>query len=95
MPPLPRDLADGYERLRDAARDRSQPLDGVAGLAIFVRKGMAAWMAACASAYASATTGTIDSTLINPKVPMPITGQRDVVDVLATMVLTITQEVTA
>ena len=88
---MPCDLAGGYERLRDAARDPSRPLDGVAGLAIFVRQGMAAWMAACASV----APATIDSAPRDLDVPVPLTRQRDVINVLATMVLTITQEVTA
>jgi hypothetical protein len=87
---LPRDLAGGYERLRDAVRDPSRPLDGVAGLAIFIRQGMAAWMAACASVAAVA----IDSAPGDLEVPISHTRQRDVIDVLATMVLTITQEAT-
>lgn len=89
---MPRDLAEGYERLRDAARNRSRPLDGIAGLAIFVRNGMAAWMAACASV----TPTMIGSAPKERGVPMPLLHhQRDVIDVLATMVLTNTQEVTA
>lgn len=52
---------------------------------------MAAWIAACASA----TAGTIDSAAVYPDVPMHITRQHDVIDVLATMVLMITQEVLA
>jgi len=48
-------------------------------------------MAACASV----APATIDSAPGDLDVPVPLTRQRDVINVLATMVLTIAQEVTA
>ena len=72
---MPCDLAGGYERLRDAVRDPSRPLDGVAGLAIFVRQGMAAWMAACAS-VAPATIDSIFARMLFKKLVPLMEGLR-------------------
>jgi hypothetical protein len=85
----PLGLADAYEQLRHAATESSWH-DGskLQGLGILTRKGMAAWMNACAAVAPSAAAATVsDVVQVLPNV------QRDVVDVLATMALTITPEV--
>jgi hypothetical protein len=89
LPCIPRELVDEYERLRGVATG-SHDRSGLVGLGIFVRQGMAAWMRACAVA----------PPLPPPRVPeltaqLAPDVQRDVVDVLAAMVLTIALEVTA
>lgn len=87
---MPRELADSYEQLRRAASDSSRHGASLQGLGILICRGMAAWMRACATAAPSAVplpAPVIDS------VHMPPTAQRDVVDVLAAMALTITPEV--
>lgn len=83
-------LADAYEQLRRAGTESSRHVPSLQGLGILLQKGMAAWMAAC-------TTLTQPSAPTSPAVTDVIhmlpSAQRDVVDVLAAMALTITPEV--
>ena len=60
------------------------------GLAILIRKGMAAWI----HAYRTVTSpAAITPPAAVTRVPLPAGVQREVVDVLATMALTTTLEV--
>ena len=83
-------LADAYERLRCAATGSSRQCTSLQGLGILIQRGMAAWMSAC-----SAVTPPAASALpaISDVVPMVPSAERDVIDVLAAMALTITTEV--
>lgn len=84
-------LADAYEQLRYAAIESSwRGGSSLQGLGILIRKGMAAWMNACAAAAPPimappATVGEVVQVL--PSM------QRDVIDVLAAMALTSAPEV--
>jgi len=80
-------LIDAYEQLRRAATESSRHSLNLQGLGILIQKGMAAWMSAC--------------TAVTPSMPTPTTpvlgdvlssAQRDVIDLLAAMALTITPE---
>lgn len=88
-PRIPRELVHDYERLRDAATGTRDAVD-LQGLGVLIRKGMAAWMAACAVVPTATQPNSPDA-----RAPMLPRTQRDVVDVLAAMVLTIAPEVTA
>jgi hypothetical protein len=83
-------LADAYEQLRHDATIASVCVGGLHGLAILVRKGMAAWMHACVAATSSMPAPSIASV---DGVCVPAEVQREVVDVLATMALTTALEV--
>jgi hypothetical protein len=77
-------LADAYEQLRHGVVDRSGRGDSLQGLAIIMRKGMAAWMHACmtaAPAPAAVPPSRATTVPVSPNV------QREVVDVLAAMAL--------
>lgn len=84
-------LVDAYEQLRRAATESSRDGTNLQGLGVLICKGMAAWMHACAAVAPSALPSSTLS--INDPVQMPPGAQRDVVDVLAAMALTITPEV--
>lgn len=93
-PRVPPRLADAYEQLRRAATE-SLPAGANAanlqGLGVLICKGMAAWMRACAAVVPSAMPAT--PLPVNDCMQVPPSAQRDVVDVLAAMALTITAEV--
>ncbi len=88
-PSIPRELVDAYERLRDAATG-SRDLADLQGLGVLVCKGMAAWM----QAYAVVPTAAQPSSHDDARAPMLPRTHRDVVDVLAAMVLKNETEVT-
>jgi len=87
---VPPGLVDAYEQLRPAATGSPRRAANLQGLGTLIRKGMAAWIQACAAVAPSARpppSPVVDSVQMLPTV------QRDVVDVLAAMALTITPEV--
>ena len=83
-------LTDAYEQLRRAATASSRYGANLQGLGILIQKGVAAWMSACTTV---AQTTASRSLVVSDAVPMLPSAQRDVVDVLAAMALTITPEV--
>lgn len=83
-------LADAYEALRCAATESSRAGSNLQGLGVLICKGMAAWMHAVAIAPSTLATAPPP---VNDAMQMPPSAQRDVVDVLAAMALTITPEV--
>lgn len=88
---MPLGLTDAYEHLRLATADPLRRTASLQGLGILIRKGMAAWMHAC-------STATPPSALASPKTLIDVVQvlpsvQREVIDVLAAMALTITPEV--
>lgn len=86
-------LADAYEQLRREATVASTRESSLRGLAILVRKGMAAWMHACA-AVASAMPALPAAAAAVDGLDVSLDVQRQVVDVLTEMVLTTATEVT-
>jgi hypothetical protein len=84
-------LADAYEDLRRQAGGGS-PTRSVHGLAILLRRGVAAWMKVCTSIAPSAASSRPD---LSNDVGLTTALQHDVVDVLATMVMTMTLEANA
>lgn len=88
--PVPPELADSYEQLRRAATEPSRHGANLQGLGILICRGMAAWMHACAAAAPSAPRLSLPVTDVVQMLP---SAQRDIVDVLAAMALTITPEV--
>lgn len=85
-------LVDAYEELRQAvgaARGRN-----LSGLAVLIRKGMAAWMHDCAVATRSAPSAS-ECLRAGDHKCLPSKIQCEVVDVLATMALATAQEMTA
>ena len=89
-PCVPEGLADAYEQLRPAATGAGRDAN-VHGLGTLIRKGMAAWMRACAAVTPAAGPPLSP---VSGSAQMLSAVQRDVVDVLAAMALTITPEVT-
>jgi len=89
-PRVPPGLADAYEALRRAATESSRVGANLQGLGVLICRGMAAWMHAVALAplATAVVAAPVDDTM-----QMPPSAQRDVVDVLAAMALTITPEV--
>jgi hypothetical protein len=75
-------LADAYERLRHHALEVSTRGGGLQGLAILIRKGMAAWM----QAHAAAATPAVSHSA-NNGMRIPPGVQPEVIDVLAAMAL--------
>lgn len=81
-------LAGAYERLRRDAVNPPAYEVSLHGLAIFTRKGMAAWMKACVMLAPAADVSQAPATgALFPSI------QRDVVDVLAAMALRTATEV--
>lgn len=89
-PRIPKELVDEYERLRGAVTG-ARRLTDLHGLGIFVGRGMAAWMRACAAVPAAVTPPYSET--LNAGVPMLPRAQLDVVDVLTAMVMTLSPEV--
>ena len=90
---MPPGLVDAYEQLRpasttDSASRRDASLHGFGTL---VRRGMAAWMHACAAV--TPPPGTPLRTSVSDTVQLLPTEQRNIVDVIAAMALRITSEV--
>lgn len=83
-------LADAYEALRRAATESARAGASLQGLGVLICKGMAAWMRAVAIAPSAVATA---APAVNDAMQIPPSAQRDVVDVLAAMALTITPEV--
>jgi hypothetical protein len=83
-------LTDAYEQLRRAAIESSRRGASLQGLGILIQRGMAAWMSACTTATPPAASAL---PAVSDVVPMLPSAQRDVIDVLAAMALTITPEV--
>jgi hypothetical protein len=84
-------LADAYEQLRRAATESSRYSPNLQGLGIFIQRGMAAWMSACTAVGSSTPTPT--TPVVGEILHMIPSAQRDVIDLLAAMALTITPEV--
>jgi hypothetical protein len=84
-------LTDAYEQLRRAATESSRHSLNLQGLGILIQKGMAAWMSACTAVTASMPTPT--TPVVGDVLHMLPSAQRDVIDLLAAMALTITPEV--
>jgi hypothetical protein len=76
-------LADAYERLRHDALMAPTRGGSLRGLALLMRRGMAAWMQACATAAATVAVPLASSNGAH----MPPSVQREVIDVLAAMSL--------
>lgn len=89
-PRVPSGLADAYEQLRHAATQSSRADVNLQGLGVLIGKGMAAWMRTCAAVPSALPAAALPA---DAPMQMPPSAQRDVVDVLAAMALTITQEV--
>ena len=83
-------LIAAYEHLRHEAM-QSSAREGLQGLAVLIRKGMAGWIHACTEATSLAPNLT--PTAAGTATVMPPNVQREVVDVLAAMALTRTTEV--
>lgn len=83
------ELVVAYEQLRSAATESRRHGANLQGLGILISRGMAAWMQICATV---APPTTSPSPVIDDA-RLPASAQRDVVDVLAAMALTITTEV--
>lgn len=83
-------LVDAYEQLRHDAITAPTRGGSLRGLAILIRKGMAAWMHVCATAAAGAVAAP---PVAGNGVRMPPGVQREVIDVLAAMALTTGMEV--
>jgi hypothetical protein len=84
-------LVDAYEQLRHDAIIAPTRGGSLRGLAILIRKGMVAWMHACATA---AVASAVPPAAGNG-VRMPPGVQREVIDVLAAMALGTAMEVRA
>jgi hypothetical protein len=83
-------LAGAYEQLRRDAIARPASGGSLHGLAILTRKGMAAWMQACATVTPSAA---VLPAPVNVAAEVFPTVRREVVDVLAAMALMTAPEV--
>jgi hypothetical protein len=88
-------LAEAYEQLRCAATESSRHSPNLQGLGILIQRGMAAWMSACTAVTSSSTMATPTPTppVIGDVMHILPSAQRDVIDLLAAMALTITPEV--
>jgi hypothetical protein len=84
-------LVDAYEQLRHDAIIAPTRGGSLRGLAILIRKGMVAWMHACATAAAAAVV--VVPPAVVDGVRMPPGVQREVIDVLAAMALGTAMEV--
>lgn len=84
------ELTDAYEQLRRAATESSRHSLNLQGLGILIQKGMAAWMSACTAVTPSMPTPT--TPVLGDVLHMLPSAQRDVIDLLAAMALTITPE---
>ena len=89
----PTTLVDAYEQLRHAVGAARG--GNLSGLAVMIRKGMAAWMHDCAAATRSAPLSPSERSTVGDSERLPSELQREVVDVLATMALATAQEMTA
>jgi hypothetical protein len=82
-------LADAYEQLRRAVTESARHSPNLQGLGILIQRGMAAWMSACTAV----TSPTPTPPVVGDVLHMLPSAQREVIDLLAAMALTITPEV--